>query len=89
MQNLAIKPGSKPKIKKALKNFNTYVDLATEDNVEDKALVLKDLYTMVQVLHDNVPMPCQEMDNVIETLKRIYDLSGNRFEIPQVWTCQK
>lgn len=29
-------------------------------------------------------MPCAEMNNVVETLKRVYDLNGNRFEIPDL-----
>ncbi|XP_029680669.1 SET and MYND domain-containing protein 4-like isoform X2 [Formica exsecta] len=79
----------KTKIREALWKFNTYVDLATEDNVRDKPYIIEDLLKMIQTLHNCAPMPCEEMSNVIETLKRVYDLNGNRFEIPQIWTYQK
>ncbi|XP_017759848.1 PREDICTED: SET and MYND domain-containing protein 4-like [Eufriesea mexicana] len=46
--------------------------------------IIDNLLTMVKVLYDLVPMPCEEMNNVIETLKRVYDLNGNRFEIPNI-----
>jgi hypothetical protein len=89
MQTLVKKPEDKAKIKKVLKKFNTYFDLAADNNMQDKPYIIKDLLKMIQVLHDYVPMPCEEMSNVIETLKRVYDLSGNRFEIPQLWPYQK
>ncbi|KAL6259901.1 hypothetical protein P5V15_009812 [Pogonomyrmex californicus] len=88
-KTLVKKPEDKAKIKKALRKFNMYVDLATEGNLQDKPYIINDLLKMVQVLHDCAPMPCMEMSNVIETLKRVYDLNGNIFEIPQVWTQRK
>jgi len=78
------KPEDKAKIKKALRKFNIYVDLATEGKVQGMSYIIKDLLKMVQVLHDCAPMPCEEMSNVIETLKRVYDLNGNIYEIPQI-----
>lgn len=87
MQTLVKKAEDKAKIKKALRNFNTYVDLAAEGNVQDKPYIIEDLLKMVQILHKYVPKPCEEMSNVIETLKRIYDLNGNRFQIPKICTC--
>ncbi|OAD46876.1 hypothetical protein WN48_00001 [Eufriesea mexicana] len=47
--------------------------------------IIDNLLTMVKVLYDLVPMPCEEMNNVIETLKRVYGLNGNRFEIPSIY----
>lgn len=88
-KTLVKKAEDKAKIKKALRKFNIYVDLATEGNVQDKPYIIEDLVKMVQILHNYVPMPCEEMSNVIETLKRVYDLNGNRFEIPQIWSYQK
>lgn len=79
----------KAKIKKALRKFNMYVDLATEGNVQGKSYIIDDLLKMVQTLYDCAPMPCEEMNNVIETLKRVYDLNGNRFDVPKIWTNQK
>ncbi|XP_025991232.2 SET and MYND domain-containing protein 4 isoform X2 [Solenopsis invicta] len=85
-KTLVRKSEDQNKIKKALTKFNTYIQLATNGNVQDKPYIIEDLLKMVQVLHDCVPMPCEEMSNVIETLKRVYDLNGNMYEIPQVRT---
>jgi len=89
MQTLVKKPEDKVKIKKILRKFNIYFTLAADNNIQDKSYIIEELLKMIQVLYDHVPMPCEEMNNVIETLKRVYDLSGNRFEIPQLWTYQK
>ncbi|XP_024877449.1 SET and MYND domain-containing protein 4-like [Temnothorax curvispinosus] len=86
---LVKKPEDKVKIKKALRKFNIYVDLATKGKVHDKSYIIEDLLKMVRVLHNCAPMPCHEMSNVIETLKRVYDLYGNIYEIPQVRTHRK
>jgi len=83
------KAEDKAKIKKALRKFNAYVYIATEGNVQDKPYIIEDLLKMIQILHKYAPMPCKEMSDVIETLKRIYDLSGNRFQIPKICTYQK
>ncbi|KYN14829.1 PREDICTED: SET and MYND domain-containing protein 4-like [Trachymyrmex cornetzi] len=83
-QTLVKKPEDKAKIKKALKKFNMYVDLATIGDVPNRPFIIKDLLKMVQALHDCAPMPCEEMSNVIETLKRVYDFNGNICEIPQI-----
>lgn len=89
IQTLVKKSEDKAKIKKALRKFNIYVDLATEGKVQNKSYIIEDLLKMVQVLHNYAPMPCEEMSNVIETLKRVYDLTGNMSEIPQLQTHQK
>jgi len=89
MQTLVKKPEDKAKIKEVLKKFDTYFNLAADNNMQDKSYIIEDLLKMIQVLYDYVPMPCEEMSNVVETLKRVYDLSGNRFEIPQLWPYQK
>ncbi|KYQ55708.1 SET and MYND domain-containing protein 4 [Trachymyrmex zeteki] len=83
-QTLVKKPEDKAKIRKALKKFNMYVDLATIGNMPNRSYIIKDLLKMVQVLYDCAPMPCEEMSNVIETLKRVYDFNGNLCEIPQI-----
>lgn len=89
VQTLVKKQEDKAKIEKALKKFNIYVDLATEGKVQNRSYIIEDLLKMVQVLHNYAPMPCEEMSNVIETLKRVYDLNGNMYEIPQVRKSQK
>lgn len=89
LQTLVKKSEDKTKIREALRKFNVYVDLATEGKMHDSSYIVEDLLKMVQVLHDYAPMPCEEMSNVIETLKRVYDLNGNIYEIPQVRKNQK
>lgn len=73
----------KDKISRTLKNFNTYIELTTKGDVMDKPYIIIDLLTMIQVLYDCAPMPCEEMNNVVETLKYAYDLSGNRCVTPK------
>ncbi|XP_006618434.1 SET and MYND domain-containing protein 4-like isoform X1 [Apis dorsata] len=80
-KSLIKKKEDESKINHVLRKFNNYVDIATEGNISDKHIV-DDLLKMIEVLYDLVPMPCEEMNNVVETLKRVYDLNGNRFEIP-------
>ncbi|KAF7411682.1 hypothetical protein HZH66_000578 [Vespula vulgaris] len=71
-------------IAKALRKFESYVSLATMDEVHDKPHIIRDLLKMVQVLYDHAPMPCKEMNEVVETIKRVYCLSGNRFDLPVI-----
>lgn len=61
-----------------------YIDIATEGNVLDKPYIIDDLLRMIQVLYGLLPMPYEEMSNVVETLKRVYNLHGNKFEIPEL-----
>ncbi|CAD1478420.1 unnamed protein product [Heterotrigona itama] len=82
-RNLVKKKEDQNKINHTLRKFNRYVDIATEGNISDKH-ILNDLLKMIEVLFELVPMPCEEMNNVVETLKRVYDLNGNRFEIPEL-----
>ncbi|KAK2577172.1 hypothetical protein KPH14_003329 [Odynerus spinipes] len=71
-------------ITSALRKFDAYVTLATEGDVLDKPHIVQDLLKMIQVLYDHAPMPCKEMCDVIETLKRVYGLNGNRFDKPVI-----
>ncbi|CAL7933352.1 unnamed protein product [Xylocopa violacea] len=64
---------------KSFTKMNKYVDIATEGNILDENIV-DGLLKMIEVLYDLVPMPCEEMNDVVETLRRVYDLSGNRVE---------
>ncbi|KAG7203068.1 hypothetical protein KM043_010191 [Ampulex compressa] len=74
----------KRKIRTALKKFPAYVTLAEKDDMENQETVIKDLLPMIQILYDNVPLPCEEMAHVVETLIRVYAFSGNRFDIPKI-----
>ena len=76
------------KINHVLRKFNTYVDLATKGNITDKPHIVDDLLQMITVIYNLVPMPCEEMNNVVETLKRVYDLYGNKREIPKLQAVQ-
>ncbi|XP_035731524.1 SET and MYND domain-containing protein 4-like [Vespa mandarinia] len=69
----------------ALKKFDTYVCLATVGEVHDNfSYIIQDLLKMIQILYDHAPMPCREMNKVVETVKRVYSLSGNRFDLPVI-----
>lgn len=70
-------------VNRALLKFNTYVNLAMAGNVLGKH-VIEDLLKMIKVLHERVPMPCEEMSHVVETLKRVYALNGNRYDVPRL-----
>ncbi|XP_076292366.1 protein-lysine N-methyltransferase SMYD4 [Lasioglossum baleicum] len=69
-------------IVKALRKIDYYVDALSECNVADNPHMLFDLLAMVKLLYEMVPMPCAEMNMVLEAVKRIYDLQGNTFELP-------
>ncbi|XP_076763579.1 protein-lysine N-methyltransferase SMYD4 [Xylocopa sonorina] len=79
-KNLVKKKEDKSKIMYALRKFPNYIDIVTEGNISDENIV-NDLLNMIEILYDLVPMPCEEMNNVVETLNRVYELSGNRVEI--------
>ncbi|XP_071870834.1 SET and MYND domain-containing protein 4 [Bombus fervidus] len=82
-RDLVTKEEDKNRIRHVLRKFNRYVNIATEGNISDKHIV-DDLLKMIEVLYELVPMPCEEMNHVVETLKRVYDLNGNRLEIPEL-----
>lgn len=74
----------KRKVEKALDKFDSYVDYATRGEIDDKPELKKDLSTMINILIQSVPLPCCEVNNVVETLKRVFSLTyGNKFEVPK------
>lgn len=77
------------KIKKALQKLDIYVHQMEANKAQNIPGMVKDLSKMIQVLHDYVPMPCSEMSEVVETLKRVNDVHGNIFEIPKMRLYQK
>ncbi|XP_076242049.1 protein-lysine N-methyltransferase SMYD4 isoform X2 [Calliopsis andreniformis] len=83
-RSLVKNKGDENRINHALRKFNTYVNIAAEGKVSDKPYIRDDLLKMINVLYKLAPMPCEELNNVVETLKRVYDLSGNKFEIPEL-----
>ncbi|KAF7417970.1 hypothetical protein HZH68_000623 [Vespula germanica] len=72
------------KIKTALKNLKEYISLAITDKMDDKEHIIQELLQMIQVLHDHIPMPTREINDVVETLKRVYCLTGNKFVLPKI-----
>ncbi|XP_043282538.1 SET and MYND domain-containing protein 4-like [Venturia canescens] len=68
------------KVQKVLKNFNKYVVIAMDGNVEDKPYIVKDLTQMIKTLFDYVDLPCREINEITETLKRVYDLLSICFQ---------
>lgn len=76
--------GDKIKIEKALVKFNEYVKFATEGKISDKPHLMDDLIKMIKILMKYVNLPCMEVNNVVETLKRVFALNGNRFEVPSL-----
>ncbi|XP_032457514.1 SET and MYND domain-containing protein 4 isoform X4 [Nasonia vitripennis] len=75
----------KEEIETTLQNFNAYVEYAKAGDIESKHYLLEDLSKITSILIKNVPMPCCTVNNVIETLKRLFSLTyGNKFEIPPI-----
>ncbi|EFN81718.1 SET and MYND domain-containing protein 4 [Harpegnathos saltator] len=82
-ETLAIPASDKNVIRNALKKLDTYIDMARKADVLGKPYIIEDLLTMIRVMYDRVPIACQEMGNVVETLKRVFALHGNTFILPQ------
>lgn len=75
----------KRKVKKALEKFDNYVIFATRDEIDDKPYLITDLSKMIDALIPSVSLPCCEVNNVVETLKRVFALTyGNKFEVPKI-----
>lgn len=72
------------KVERALVKFNEYVNFATDGKIFDKPYILNDLIKMIKILIKYVSLPCVEVNNVVETLKRVFALNGNRFEVPSI-----
>ncbi|XP_023246232.1 SET and MYND domain-containing protein 4-like [Copidosoma floridanum] len=82
---MSISNDKKKKIAKLLENFNDYVDYATEDEIEDKPYLLIELPKIISNLLKYVPLPCCEVNNAVETFKRVFALTyGNKFEFPKL-----
>ena len=46
---------------------------------------LKDILKILNILLENVSLPCLEINNIVETFKRIFFLKyENNFEIPKL-----
>ncbi|XP_014486634.1 PREDICTED: SET and MYND domain-containing protein 4-like [Dinoponera quadriceps] len=83
-ETLAKTTKDKKVIKNALRKFNIYVDLARKGDVMDKPYIIEDLLMMIRVMYKRVPVACKEMGDVVETLKRVHALYGNRFILPKI-----
>ncbi|KZC05759.1 SET and MYND domain-containing protein 4 [Dufourea novaeangliae] len=71
-------------IASVLMKSNNYLTTAAKGNVLDMDHIVDDLLQMIKVLYNLVPMPCLEMNTLVEILKRVYALHGNIFEIPKM-----
>lgn len=61
------------------------MDYAANDEIENKPYLIEDLSRMLITLIKYVPLPCREVNNIVETLKRIIALTyGNKFEMPKL-----
>jgi hypothetical protein len=67
-------------IENMLKPFSKYIEYVLKDNIQNRSYLLKDLSRMINTMIKYVPQPCYEINNVVETLKRVMSLMyGNRF----------
>lgn len=73
---------NKNKLNKILMKHSRYIDLAQDGNIESDPNMLSNLFKMVQLLYELVEKPCVELNNVVETVKHVYSLQGNRFDLP-------
>lgn len=67
----------KKDISRALNKLDQYYTLASRGDVEDKPEIITDLCKMLNILYKYVDLPCTEVNNVIEILKKVYSLRGN------------
>lgn len=73
------------KIEKTLKNLDNYVHEAKEDQIDDKISAINELAKMIDTIVELVPLPCSEVNNIVETLKRVVTLTyGNKFVVPKL-----
>ncbi|XP_057322013.1 SET and MYND domain-containing protein 4-like [Microplitis mediator] len=70
----------KKDISRALKKLDQYYTLASRGDVEDKPEIITDLCKMLKILYKYVDLPCTEVNNVMEILKKVYSLLGNRLQ---------
>ncbi|KAK0175758.1 hypothetical protein PV327_009484 [Microctonus hyperodae] len=68
------------KIAKAFKNYDVYFERASVGNVDNAPQMSRELAHMISCLHQNVKLPCIELNNAIETLKRIHALQGSLWQ---------
>ncbi|XP_014487894.1 PREDICTED: uncharacterized protein LOC106751508 [Dinoponera quadriceps] len=83
-ETLAKSTKDKKVIRNALMKYNIYVDLARKGDVMDKPYIMEDLFMMIRVMYNRVPIACKEMVDVVETLTRVYHLNGNRLILPKI-----
>lgn len=74
----------KSELDKATRNYTSYISSAMSGTIHDKPMILKNLSSMLQALMKHVKLPCKEVNDVTEMMKRVFDLNGNRFVLPQV-----
>ncbi|XP_029038440.2 SET and MYND domain-containing protein 4-like isoform X2 [Osmia bicornis bicornis] len=64
-------------------NYPKYARMAREGNVFNKDMI-DDLLQMFQLVYNTLQMPHWAVAEISEIFKRVYSLSGNRFDIPEL-----
>ncbi|XP_046483221.1 SET and MYND domain-containing protein 4-like isoform X1 [Neodiprion pinetum] len=81
-QKQSLTQHNKNRLNKILQKHHRYIELAYDGKIENDPNMLQNLVKMIELLFDLVERPCIEINNVVETVKRVYALQGNRFDVP-------
>ncbi|XP_043265685.1 SET and MYND domain-containing protein 4-like [Colletes gigas] len=82
--NFGIKKDVFYDVVKLLKKCNTYKENAKKGIIFDKSDIVDDAIRMIKLFYYQTPKPCLELTQLIEELKSIVYLTGNKFEIPRL-----
>ncbi|XP_054001166.1 SET and MYND domain-containing protein 4-like [Hylaeus anthracinus] len=82
--NLDLKKEILYEANQVLKKFRTYRDDASKGNILDGSSIANDIIKMINILYYQTPKPCLEVSKMIEALKCVFYLTGNRYEIPKL-----
>lgn len=69
---------------KALDKYERCFNLVKAGDVLDKPYIIEDLLGMIRMLYNRVPFACQELIAIVETLRRVYELHGNKVVLPAI-----
>ncbi|XP_076629967.1 protein-lysine N-methyltransferase SMYD4-like [Colletes latitarsis] len=82
--NLGVKKDVLYDVIQVLKKLKTYKENASKGIILDKSDIEDDVIKMIKVLYYRTPKPWLELSKLIEALKSIVYLTGNKFEIPKL-----
>lgn len=67
--------------RKVSKIYEEFLDLScihiTQRNLPNKDKVLRKLYEMLRAVHDGVDLPSKEVYHIVDSIRKIYDITGN------------